>query len=581
MHSQFSGSQFLFMFARVGPEALLVSAAVLISLLYPRLGSRVFQKAERVLVAVARRRRLSVLICGISALMVRLAVMPWLPIPKPFINDEFSFLLAGDTFAHGRLANPSPPMWIHLETFHTIFHPTYASMYPPLQGLMLALGQVVFGHPFWGMWLSAGIMCATICWMLQAWLPPTWALLGGVLLILRFGVFSYWDNGYWGGTLVATAGALVLGALPRTMRHQRVLDAVIMAIGIAMLANSRPYEGLMLCIVVAARLVWWILKFRLEADRPSYRTLLNKVALPMLVVLALAGGATSYYFRRVTGSPLKMPQQLNRETYAVARYFYWQTAYPEPNYRHKAIRDFYTQTELRYFALGKTLSGQMLQLATKLGTIWVFYFAPALTLPLFLLPRMLRDRRIRFLLIAGAFGFATSAVVVFFNIHYVAVLTSIMLALILQGMRHLRNWHFAGEPSGQLLVRAIVVICILMVPVQVRILGATPAPGSWAAIGPNRDAIDKRLESLPGPQLVLVRYSSDHDPLAEWVYNHADIDQQKVVWARDMNAAQNEELLQYFKDRHVWLLEPDQIPPKLVPYTDTTARTHLISKTNE
>jgi hypothetical protein len=564
------------MFAHIGPEALLVSLALLLAVLCPQLGARWFQKAEHALEGIARRRGLSVLLCGLSALAMRAAVLPWLPVPKPFINDEFSFLLAGDTFAHGRLTNPTPPMWTHLETFHVIFHPTYASMYPPLQGLVLALGQVVFGHPFWGMWLSAGIMCAAICWMLQAWLPPSWALLGGMLPVLRFGVFSYWDNGYWGGTLAATGGALVLGALPRIMRRQRVRDAILLAVGVAMLANTRPYEGLILSLVVAARLVWWVARSRRAKGTPSPKQLpagllITRVALPMLLVLGLAGAATSYYFWRVTGNAFTMPQQVNRETYAVARYFYGQAAYPEPSYRHKVIHDFYTATELQHFELAQTVRGILQQLGTKISLIWVFYVAPVLGLPLFFLPWILRDRRIRFLLIAGAVSLGTSAFVIFFNIHYVAAMVPILLAVIVQGMRHLRTWRWDGRPAGQFLVRAIVVMCLLMIPLQVHILAATPAPGSWGAIGPERVALEAQLQSLPGPQLVLVRYRPNHDPLLDWVYNGADIDRQKVVWARDMGREKNEELLRYYRDRRVWLLEPDDAPPKLTRYADNAA----------
>jgi hypothetical protein len=560
------------MFAHIGPEALLLSLALLLAVVCPQLGARWFQRVEQAVAGVARRRTLSILFCGFSALAMRAALLPWLPVPKPFINDEFSFLLAGDTFAHGRLANPTPPMWMHLETFHVIFHPTYASMYPPLQGLILAFGQVVFGHPFWGVWLSAGIMSAAICWMLQAWLPPSWALLGGMLPVLRFGVFSYWDNSYWGGALAATGGALVLGALPRIMRRQRISDAILMGVGIATLANTRPYEGFVVSMIAVARLFWWVAKSKFAPDRSTPNLLptsllIRRVVLPMLPVLALAGVATGYYFWRVTGNPLTMPQQVNRETYAMARYFYWQPAYAEPAYRHKVLHDFYG-IELREFNRARTVSGVFLQITKLFARAWAFYVGPLLTLPLFLLPRIIRDRRIRFLLIAGAAGLAGSALVIFFNINYLAPIVPVILAVILQGMRHLRTVRFEGRPSGRFLVRATVVMCILMVPVQVHILAAAPEPGTWAAIGPERAALEAQLQSLPGLHVVLVRYRPDHNPLLEWVYNGADIDQQKVLWARDMGGDKNEELLRYYSGRRVWLLKADEVPPKLLSYTD-------------
>jgi hypothetical protein len=71
---------------------------------------------------------------------------------------------------------------------------------------------------------------------------------------------------------------------------------------------------------------------------------------------------------------------------------------------------------------------------------------------------------------------------------------------------------------------------------------------------------------MDGQHLVLVRYSNDHEPAEEWVFNEADIDASKVVWAREMNEAQDRELLNYFAGRRVWLMEPDQDPPRLSVY---------------
>src|SRR6266850_390353 len=214
----------------------------------------------------------------------RIWFLPVLPVPDPAIHDEFSYLLMSDTFAHGRLANPTHPMWVYFETFQVNQAPTYVSKYYPAQGIFLAIGQVVFGHPLWGVLLSSALMCAAICWMLQGWMLPAWALLGGVLAVIRLGAFSYWANGYWGGAVAAVGGALVLGALPRIKEKQRVRDAVWMGIGLALLLNSRPYESLFFATPIAIALLIWLLKTN---QHPIRRKIL-RVMMPLGIILTVS-----------------------------------------------------------------------------------------------------------------------------------------------------------------------------------------------------------------------------------------------------------------------------------------------------
>lgn len=79
---------------------------------------------------------------------------------------------------------------------------------------------------------------------------------------------------------------------------------------------------------------------------PSAKNSLGRVVLPVLLLLAITGGAMGYDFSRVTNNPLQMPYQVNRATHGVAPYFFWQTPNAELAYRHAAMRDFYLHIEL-------------------------------------------------------------------------------------------------------------------------------------------------------------------------------------------------------------------------------------------
>src|SRR5689334_15217477 len=92
---------------------VMAALAILLAVLRPHLGSMWFGGLESRLLAIARNKNRAILLAAIFPMAIRLLMLPWYPPPPPQIHDEFSYLLQADTFAHGRVANPSPPNWEH------------------------------------------------------------------------------------------------------------------------------------------------------------------------------------------------------------------------------------------------------------------------------------------------------------------------------------------------------------------------------------------------------------------------------------------------------------------------------------
>ena len=554
-------------------ELALTVAVCLAAVLLPRLGSRFFPSIERRLARVARRRRLAVVLVGAASLLLRIAILPIIPVPLPIVPDDFSFLLAADTFAHFRLANPTPAHWQFFESIHISLIPTYQSMYFPGQGLMLAAGQLLFGNPWWAVLITTALFCAALCWMLQAWLPATWAFFGGLLAVLHLGLFSYWGNTFHAGVLIGFAGALVLGAFPRFLRRRHARHAWLLALGISILVLSRPYEGLLLCLPV-------LIAFLRHAGRatPATRLLiLRRTALPLALVAASVAWL-GYYDHQVNGSATTLPYTLNRAQYAVAPYYVWQHARPEPAYHHATMRDFYVNIELPLHTLMHAPATYLPVTLGKFGYTLVFFAGFALLPPLITLRRTLTDRRIRFLVLSVALLGVGMAIEVYLIPHYVAPFTAAFYAIGLQSMRHFRQLRLSCAPVGRTLSRLLILVCLLMGAARLAVgplhiqMVEFPA-GSWdffwygpGHFGTQRAQAQAKLAAHPGKQLAIVRYSASHYAMDEWVYNGADLAGSQLLWARSMGPKQDRELIAACPDRTPWLIQPDNPAATVTPY---------------
>ena len=530
---------------------LLALAFVLPAVLFPRDSERILGRIEGVFSRFAAHRFLAVAVLFLFVIALRIALLAQLPVPNPGIHDEFSYLLMGDTFVHGRLANSPHPLWRSFETFHVLWFPTYASKYPPAQGLVLAFGELL-GSPWIGVLLSAAAMAAAFVWMLQAWIPARWAFLAGVLAALRLCVASYWINSYWGGAVAAIGGALVLGAFGRINRRPSLAMGILLGLGVAILFNSRPYESVFFCIPVAMAILFWLRRQFREVE--TRRAALRLVVIPVGVILLLAGGMMARYNWRVTGHATLPPYAYDARLHDRAAMFVWQTPKPPIHYDNAEMENFYNQYERLAYDRSWATFKSVFQDKWEHCSLAFLWPACWLLVPgIFFLYRDARFRLLLFTLLAVLFGYC---LVVWPGPHYLAPATATVFATLVQSIRHLRTIRIFRRPIGAALSRVIVLALLFDVTQLVaQRLGDSQGWGGWGLS--DRADLLHELESKPGKHVVLVRYGPAHRVHEEWVFNAADIDASKVIWARDLPGELNAELFRYYPDRTIWLATPD------------------------
>jgi hypothetical protein len=334
-----------------------------------------------------------------------------------------------------------------------------------------------------------------------------------------------------------------------------MIDGTILGLGLALLANSRPFEGATLGVVVAIYLATAL------RDSPS-RIGLLRAALPCAGLLLIVACGTLFYNARLTGRALLMPYVQNGREYSMTPLFIWQPLAPEPDYHHAAIRSYHLDWAVPAYEHERTLDGYLHELAKRIRSFAGFYLGPILLVPLVALPWSWRQPRLRFAFICLAAMACALAVTTWFQPHYAAPVAPLIFLLVADGLRRIRLWRWQGKRVG-----ATLVATLPFVYVALYVCYLTLPRSNLEAWPYERAALLARLEREGGRHVVLVRYGPDHDAHREWVFNGADIDGSPVIWARDMGSEGNAGLLTYYRDRHIWLIDADIEPVELRPYS--------------
>lgn len=484
-----------------------------------------------------------ILSCALVAAMIGLR--------PPIVPDEFSYLLAADTYSNGRLTNPRHPMWEHFgrPAQHIIYEPSYMSKYPPGQGLFLMMGDFMCGSPIWGVWITVGCLAAATRWMLLAWVPTRWATIGGCIAILQFGFAHYWAQTFMGAALPAFGGALVIGAFGRFLRDIRARDVFIFGLGLLLLAFTRPFEGLALSMVPCGYILWSVLGALRRRDlASSFQRLIIPTVIVTVVILVLMGINN----KSVTGCFTRLPYQVHNDYSNTAPILF--VLRPSP--QSKNSYDQHGGLGWDSYLAVRSVVGAWRHILAKVRTLTDYYVSPACLICLLLMFWSIRYARIRWAIACLAVTLVAYFLSSWVSANYAAPATCIIVLLVITGLRRIDALRIGPHHTGRYLLLLLLVGHILWV---VKYISDEAVRRSFSTPFTERLRIESDLSAMGGKHLVLVQHHTPaEDNVHAWtgvVFNRANIDASNTVWAWKPTLEKEAELLSYFKDRQVWLFE--------------------------
>jgi hypothetical protein len=485
----------------------------------------------------AAKRSLCLALIPLLSLTVNAAIALHNGIPRPKVHDEFSYLLAADTFAHGRLTNPSPPLFEHFETPHELMQPTRMSKYPPGQGIALMLGQITCGKPIVGAWISTAAACAAIYWMLLAFVRLPWALLGGIVASLNPALLD-WSQSYWGGSVAVLGGALLFGAWGRLMMRASIGASIWLGIGLVVLANSRPFEGLLLSVPLLVALSIHVRKHR------------SLLLVPCGLVLMIAAAWMGYYNYRVTGHFTRMPFIEYSARYDVYPKFWFLPMRPMPVYHNSSQRWLHAVFEKGLYEDLRIVSHFRVIASYRIGAFVMDSLKFAALLPGFVLGlSLIRDGRIRWVIISISAVLLGLLLENYDLQHYSAPATAGILLLAMLGWSRIRQLRWQGKSLALAMAAGWLAGSVMSL-----MQGPTH---EWQGID-QQQLVSMKPELATGRHLIFVQYSPMMDFIDgyqnEYVFNPADMDLSRIIWARHIDSKSDLLLTSHFPGRQIWLL---------------------------